>query len=227
MARRYRRKSDRYVGPIIVGAALAGLVAFINAVDSGNWTAIGVLVIVAVTIPTAAAWVIVRRIGRWRQRRATMASYLAMQRSAHLAQIDQMSGRQFEDFLALLFQDLGYHVDATKVVGDYGGDLVLSCGPLRIVVQAKRYSSRPGVAAIQEANTARSIYNAPIAAVVTNSEFTAAAVRLARSADVHLVDRTGLHQLIQARSGQASVPVGLLPGLPASLAGPLHGPASP
>jgi restriction system protein len=38
--------------------------------------------------------------------------------------IDKMSGKVFEKYLEVLFEKLGYRVERTRYVGDYGADLV-------------------------------------------------------------------------------------------------------
>ncbi|KGR74719.1 restriction endonuclease, partial [Ureibacillus sinduriensis] len=71
-------------------------------------------------------------------------------RASGITEIDKMSGLQFEKFLVLLFQDLGYSVKTTPTTGDFGADLVLNKVNRTIVVQAKRYSKSVGIKAIQE-----------------------------------------------------------------------------
>src|SRR4051812_21394250 len=50
-----------------------------------------------------------------------------------IAEIDQMSGADFERRLVILFRALGYHVTHVGAVGDFGGDLVLSKNGVRTV----------------------------------------------------------------------------------------------
>lgn len=107
-------------------------------------------------------------------------------------QIDQMSGREFEERLWLLFKDLGWSVEATPVSGDWGADLIISKGNQRIAVQAKRYSKPVGVQAIQEAVTAQAKYNCTDSMVVTNSTFTRQAQELATHNRTELWDRDRL-----------------------------------
>jgi restriction system protein len=56
--------------------------------------------------------------------------------------IDKMSGTEFEDRLAVLFGNLGYNVQRTGKIGDYGVDLVIEKNGIRTAVQAKCY--KPG-----------------------------------------------------------------------------------
>jgi restriction system protein len=111
---------------------------------------------------------------------------------AGMPEIDDMSGRDFESRMALLFEGKGFRVEQTPYVGDWGADLVLSRSGERTVVQAKRWSRRIGPRAIQEVVAAKAKYGCQHALVVTNSLFTEAAAELARANGVELWDRHGL-----------------------------------
>ncbi|MBU9714122.1 restriction endonuclease [Evansella tamaricis] len=115
--------------------------------------------------------------------------------------IDKMSGVQFEYYLKLFFQKKDYKVKETKTTGDYGADLVLIKDNKKIIVQAKRYNSRVGIKAVQEAVSAVAYYNASEAWVVTNNEFTGAAIELARSNKVRLIERDELLGMVSELQG--------------------------
>jgi restriction system protein len=106
--------------------------------------------------------------------------------------IDQMSGKTFEKYLEVLFEKLGYRVERTRYIGDYGADLVTAKDGVKTVIQAKRYKSKAGVKAIQEAVAAKGYYGCSKAMVVTNSFFTQQAIELARRNQVELWDRNKL-----------------------------------
>lgn len=109
-----------------------------------------------------------------------------------MLQVDQMKGKEFEDYLRVLFLEQGYKVQMTPATGDYGADLILSKGGRRIVVQAKRYKKNVGLKAVQEVSTAKMHYKADECWVVTNSGYTEPAKKLAASNGVKLVDRVVL-----------------------------------
>jgi len=109
-----------------------------------------------------------------------------------IADIDQMSGKTFEKYLEVLFEKLGYRVERTRYIGDYGADLVTAKDGVKTVIQAKRYKSKAGVKAIQEAVAAKGYYDCSKAMVVTNSFFTLQAIELARRNQVELWDRNKL-----------------------------------
>lgn len=117
-------------------------------------------------------------------------------RKAGIKQIDNMSGEEFEQFLALLFKKRGFKVSMTKASGDYGADIILKDRKDIIAVQAKRYSSTVGVKAVQEVIGAMRMYEATEAWVVTNSYFTRQAEKLAETNEVYLIDRDELIDII-------------------------------
>lgn len=113
-------------------------------------------------------------------------------RRSGIKEIDRMEGVQFEFYLKELYSSLGYSAKVTKSSGDFGADLILTKDGRKIVVQAKRYSNNVGVKAVQEIKAAQSHYSAVESWVVTNSYFTKAAIELASSNAVKLINRDQL-----------------------------------
>lgn len=111
-------------------------------------------------------------------------------------EVDNMSGKDFEKFLSLLFRNVGYQVSLTPDSQDYGADLILYKDTIKIVVQAKRYKKPVSVKAVQEIASAVKHYNADKARVITNNRFTENAYNLARSNSVELWDRNKLIEFI-------------------------------
>lgn len=127
--------------------------------------------------------------------------FLRLQREEKLKRsgirdIDKMDGIQFEHYLKLLLSSRGYKVEVTRASGDYGADLVLRKENKKIVVQAKRYAKNVGISAIQEVVGSKAHYCADEAWVITNSDFTEAAINLARSNGVRLINREQLIEMI-------------------------------
>lgn len=109
-----------------------------------------------------------------------------------VSDIDNMDGKSFEKYLEVLFIKLGYKVERTRYIGDYGADLVVKKDGIKTVIQAKRYKNKVNIKAIQEAVAAMGHYQCEKAMVVTNSFYTKQAVELARSNRVELWDRKHL-----------------------------------
>ncbi|WP_201009049.1 restriction endonuclease [Paenibacillus glycanilyticus] len=116
--------------------------------------------------------------------------------NAEIENIDQYSGVEFEDYLAVLFQNDGYRVSRTPASGDDGVDLVIERNNLRVAVQCKRYSGNVSVSAIQEVYAGKDMYDCDEALVVTNSYFTAPAIKMAEKLNVALWNRKELTQHI-------------------------------
>lgn len=119
-------------------------------------------------------------------------------RRAGIREVDAMTGGQFEQRLAVLFEAMGYAVRHTGQRGDFGADLVLERGEERIVAQAKRYHGAVGIEAVQQVVGAARYYGATGATVVTNSTCTPAARALASASGVDLVERDALVRLLVA-----------------------------
>lgn len=107
-------------------------------------------------------------------------------------QVDSMSGTTFEDYLSTLLKSKGYIIQQTPASGDYGADLILSANGIKIAVQAKRYTEKVGIKAVQEISSAKNYYGVDECWVITNNYFTAPAKNLADSNNVKLIDRDQL-----------------------------------
>ncbi|URJ45222.1 restriction endonuclease [Paenibacillus polymyxa] len=182
MARRRRRKQKNSIEEIIAGIALIAPFFFIYSVTGS----IGASVFASfVAVAMVIAFIFYRQ----------MAAATRL-RNSGIAEIDKMDGRQFEKYLGLLFSAQGYKAEVTQAAGDYGADLVLTKSGQRIVVQAKRYSKNVGLKAVQEVYGAVAHYRASSAWVVTNSDYTEQAYKLARSNNVRLINREQLIEII-------------------------------
>jgi HJR/Mrr/RecB family endonuclease len=127
---------------------------------------------------------------------------------AHNSRINQlldchwqgMAGVEFEDFLAAVFQELGYRVETTKVTGDQGVDLIVSKDGRKVAIQAKGYpGTTVGNKAVQEAHTGMTFYGCQAAVVITNSTYTSGARELAAKVGSILIERNQIPDLIEGR----------------------------
>lgn len=128
------------------------------------------------------------------------ARWMQIYQSCNIQSVDGMSGTQFEHFLTVLFQREGFDAEHIGRYGDFGADLVLRRGNLKVVVQAKRYSGAVGLDAVQQVLGAKAHYRADDAIVVTNSHYTGAARTLAQSSNVTLWDRSTLMTVMARQS---------------------------
>jgi restriction system protein len=116
--------------------------------------------------------------------------------------VDKMNGVEFEKFLLVHFQKLGYKGQLTPATNDYGADLILSKDGEKIVVQAKRWTSKVGIEAIQQIIGAKQYYKASKCIVATNNYFTPNAENLASNSGVELWNRTKLLDIMSDSNGR-------------------------
>ena len=116
-----------------------------------------------------------------------------------LRKVDQMSGREFEDFLSAYFSGLGYRVQPTPASNDYGVDLLCWDRQECLAVQAKRYSGTVGVHAVQELLSGMSYYQVERGLVISNAYFSRQARELAEKGGVELWDRDDLVRFCHLR----------------------------
>jgi len=117
-----------------------------------------------------------------------------------MQQFDNMSGKEFEDFLEKMFTNLNYKVKRKKQTRDAGVDLVLENEEGITVVQAKRYkiTNPVRIDAVQAVAANRRTHNAKkVMVITTSSKFTIDAQKLASSEEVELINRSGLKDLIR------------------------------
>lgn len=101
------------------------------------------------------------------------------------SEINNMTGVQFENYVAELLRKKGHSVQLTPKTGDYGVDLIMDG---HVAIQCKRYGKGVGVKAIQEVYSGMQHYGCSSAIVATNSVFTANAKTLANELGVILWD---------------------------------------
>lgn len=130
-------------------------------------------------------------------RRANVFAQIGRGLSSSVGSIQEMSGLEFEQFLAGQFREKGFQVTLTKASGDFGADLVVETpAGTRAAVQAKRFKSRVNLKAVQEVVASISHYAADFGIVIAASGFFPSAVELARTNQVELWDEDKLFRFI-------------------------------
>jgi restriction system protein len=131
-------------------------------------------------------------------------------RAMQIANIDTMSGVEFEQYLQRLLNHRGFSVSMTRATGDLGVDLIASLRADKFAVQVKRSRSKISRRAVSDAVAGILHYRCNRAMVITNNYFTRGAITLARSTNCTLVNRDLLAQWIvelqnaQSRSNPTS-----------------------
>lgn len=142
-----------------------------------------------------------RAIDAANQRAQEERERIARLKASNINTVDAMSGRDFEDYIAGILEDLGYHSKKTKTTGDFGADLIIEKPDEKIIVQLKRYTKKVSVSAVQEISTAKSYYGINQAWVITNNYFTHPAQELAQANNIRLIDRDELiGMILQSKS---------------------------
>jgi restriction system protein len=120
--------------------------------------------------------------------------------------IDHMKGTDFEIYVRDLYIKLGYKAKTTPI-HDFGADIIATKDNVKYCIQAKRYSTiyKVGNKAVQEAFTSINFYNANQGIVITNSNFTNSAIKLADKNDIILIDRKQLQCLIKNASHSTNI----------------------
>ena len=118
----------------------------------------------------------------------------------HINDLYELTPIQFEHFIALLLDKLGYtNVKVTKGSGDLGVDILCkdSSGK-RTAVQCKRYAENNtvGFDAIKEVNTAKQLENCSRAIVVATSKFTKQAIVTSEKLKIELWDKRYLQEIL-------------------------------
>ena len=123
----------------------------------------------------------------------------------------EMSGTEFEDYVARIARSSGAPVIMTSTTGDWGVDIVVGKRPNRLAIQCKRQARPVGSGAVQEVVAGAPMHDCAATMVVTNHEFTPAARKLAELHGCELVggaDLSRLRAIIRRLTAPAS-PTGI------------------
>lgn len=141
---------------------------------------------------------IIRDIPGWIIRRRTEIQDRNFRHKARITGVDAtdtMNGRQFEKWLAVKFEKMGYQVHLKSGTKDQGADLILKTkSGERICVQAKKRGKQNiGVAALGDLIRGMRYYETPRGIVITNQHFTREMIEEASYYhDIELWDRERL-----------------------------------
>jgi restriction system protein len=128
-------------------------------------------------------------------------------RLATLTDVDVIGGLKFEAYVADLLRRHGYQKVSLTERLDFGVDIIAERNGERWGIQTKRYTGRVGEYAVKQVVTGLKYYHCTRAMVITNSNYTSRAEKLAESNGCVLVDRAKLARLIShATSAQRRDP---------------------
>jgi restriction system protein len=127
---------------------------------------------------------------RWRKSEAY--------RALRMADVDDMSGEQFERYVSELLNKQGYKTARADARNDYGVDIVAERDGVRYAVQCRRNSEDISRSAVSDAVAGKHYYKCGRAMVVTNRYFRSGVRELADSSQCELIDRDALAGWIQS-----------------------------
>lgn len=133
----------------------------------------------------------------YRRIKAALESRLHWLRAS---QWQQMSGRNFVNFLKLVFEEHGYRVEPTNKKGQVGIDLVVTRDGVRVAVAAKGAPKgtvdRP---VVEQTHAGKTMYQCQAAVLISGAEFSPAARQLAEQLDCQLIDGGQIADLVEGR----------------------------
>ncbi len=115
-----------------------------------------------------------------------------------MERIDTLDGDAFEDFVAEVFEAIGYEVHRNGGAGDEGADLKLARGPLRAVVQCKYHHKgivgspdlQKFLGTIHQSGSRKGYF-------VTTTGFTLSAEKFAANQPIELIDGPRLAEIVR------------------------------
>ena len=111
---------------------------------------------------------------------------------------DSMTGLEFEGFCAEILEKNGYdNVSVTRGSGDQGVDIIAYRDGVKYGFQCKCYTADIENKAVQEIYAGKTYYQCHVGIVLTNRQFTPAAIDLAKKNGIVLWDRNKLLELIE------------------------------
>jgi len=111
-----------------------------------------------------------------------------LSRFKKLDQLTAMSSREFEQFVAKLFERMGYSVAVTQASADEGVDIFLERHGRRAIVQCKKYEGSVGQPTVRDFYGAMIHNRVDQGFLVTTGTFSLPAQTWAAGKQIHLVD---------------------------------------
>ena len=170
----------------VVLVAIIGLAALLDDPTVADW-----LILAGILAAPLLAFLLYRGAGALRAELSQRRRDREYVRSG-LAEIDEMAGVEFEDYVAARLRTSGWTVASTAASGDYGVDLVAQRDGDRVAIQCKRHGRSIGVSAVQQVVSGALHHDCADTMVVSNQEFTRAARQLADTHGCELVGRAEL-----------------------------------
>ena len=108
------------------------------------------------------------------------------------------TGTEYEKFICGIIRRQGVSCKRVGQAGDYGADIIANLKKGTLVIQCKFYSKPVGYGAVQQAYTAKSIYNGTWCCVVTNATFTRQAIEGGKKLGVRLLSHVDFAEYVKS-----------------------------
>jgi len=112
--------------------------------------------------------------------------------------LQAMNALEFEEYVASLFQAMGYAVDFTPASGDHGIDLLLRKDNQLFAVQCKRWNAPVGEPVLRDFFGSLTSAGAQSGYIVTSATFSSRAFAFAQGKPIQLIDLDGLLDLARS-----------------------------
>lgn len=113
------------------------------------------------------------------------------------ANIDTLSGTDFERLMAMYYRDQGYDVTIVGGAGDHEVDLIMKGKEgYKIAVQCKRWKNNVGNDIVLRLKAGKQVHGCYDAWIVTTSYFTKAAQEAAERLNIRLINGLQVHDMI-------------------------------
>lgn len=114
-----------------------------------------------------------------------------------IADIDTLSGVDFERLIELYYRDHGYSVERVGGSGDHEVDLILKGKEgYKIAVQCKRWKGSVGNDIVLRLKAGKQVHGCYDAWIITTSHFTKAAQEAAERLNIRLINGVAVHDMI-------------------------------
>jgi HJR/Mrr/RecB family endonuclease len=123
-------------------------------------------------------------------------------RALEIADVDDMDGLSFENYVARLLKNEGFdNIQVTQGSSDLGVDIIASKNRYRYSIQTKRTKNKVSRRAVSDAVAGKTHYSCNAAMVITNSYLSKPAKEFALSSDCEIVERDMLSEWIMRYQG--------------------------
>lgn len=110
---------------------------------------------------------------------------------------DTLDGIEFEELCCMILLANGFDsAENTQASVDFGVDILASKDDVTYGIQCKRYDSKVGIDAVQQAYSGAAYYDCETAVVLSNNYYTSSAKKLADKLGVLLWDRDILEEMM-------------------------------